>query len=143
MKLHLVTVGKPKFEYAKLGWAEYVKRLGRFHELRVTQLQDKYAYDAAKLTEVVQGSYVVALSIEGSRLSSPQLANFLRDRELESREVAFVVGGPEGLPESFLSTVQYHWSFSPLTFPHDLAMLVLAESLYRASTINQGIPYHK
>lgn len=143
MKIHLVTIGKPKLEYAKQGWDEYVGRLQRMHELRITQLNDKYAYDTKKLIEAGQGTYIVALAIDGSQFSSPQLANFLNERELASREVSFIIGGPEGLPASFLQQANLRWSFSPLTFPHDLAMVVLVEALYRASSINARIPYHK
>jgi 23S rRNA (pseudouridine1915-N3)-methyltransferase len=138
MKLHIVTVGKPKLNYARTGWDEYLARLQRYHDVRVTQLADKHAYDAAKLKETVQGSYVVALVIKGTQLSSEALASFLQQRELEAREVSFVIGGPEGLPAA-----DYTWSFSTLTFPHDLAMVVLLEALYRATTINRRLPYHK
>jgi 23S rRNA (pseudouridine1915-N3)-methyltransferase len=143
MKLHIVTIGKPKLDYAKSGWDEYLKRLKRYHDVRVTQLVDKYAYDASKLKEVVRGSYVVALVIEGKQLNSGELSEFLLKRELEAREVVFIIGGPEGLPQDFIDIADYNWSFSKLTFPHDLAMVVLLETLYRASTILTGHPYHK
>jgi 23S rRNA (pseudouridine1915-N3)-methyltransferase len=143
MKLHIVTVGKPKLEYAKGGWNEYLRRLKRYHEVRVTQLSNKYAYDSAKLTETMKGSFVVALVIDGQQLTSKQLATFLQIRELEARKVSFVIGGPEGLPDDFIATADFKWGFSKLTFPHDLAMVILLESLYRASTIIAGRPYHK
>jgi 23S rRNA (pseudouridine1915-N3)-methyltransferase len=143
MRLHIVTVGKPKLNYAKRGWEEYLGRLQRYHDVRITQLADKHAYDTAKLKEVVQGSYVVALAIDAQQFSSQELSAFLIKRGLAAREVTFVIGGPEGLPEEFIKTADYSWSFSKLTFPHDLAMVVLLEALYRASTISAGHPYHK
>lgn len=143
MRLHIVTIGKPKLGYAQAGWDEYLTRLRRYHDIRITQLGDKHAYDASKLKETVQGSYVVALATDGSQLNSQGLATFLEKRELEAREVSFVIGGPEGLPQSFIDSANYLWSFSKLTFPHDLAMVVLLEALYRASTISTGHPYHK
>jgi 23S rRNA (pseudouridine1915-N3)-methyltransferase len=143
MRLHIVTIGKPKLGYAEMGWDEYLRRLKRHHSVRVTQLADKYAYDAAKIWEAVQGSYVVVLEITGEQLASEQLAAFLKTRELEAREVSFIIGGPEGLPAVVIEKSNYKLSFSKLTFPHDLAMVVLLEALYRASSINAGQPYHK
>jgi len=143
MKLHIVTIGKPKLAYARAGWDEYLSRLKRYHDVRVSQLADKYAYDATKLKETVQDSYVAALAIEGEQMSSGELSEFLIKRELEAREVTFVIGGPEGLPDEFIQSADFIWSFSELTFPHDLAMVILLETLYRASTITAGHPYHK
>jgi 23S rRNA (pseudouridine1915-N3)-methyltransferase len=143
MRLHIVTIGKPKLAYAKAGWDEYLGRLQRLHSVRVTQLADKYAYDASKITEVTAGTFTVALEIEGQSFSSPELATFLKQRELEAREVSFVIGGPEGLPQAVRNTADYQWSLGKLTLPHDLAMVVTLEALYRASTINAGRPYHK
>lgn len=143
MKLHLVTIGKPKLAYAQAGWQEYLSRLQRLHTVRLTQLADKYAYDATKIHEAVTGTYMVVLEVTGDQLSSPKLAEFLRQRELAAQEVSFVIGGPEGLPQSVIAHADYRWSLSDLTFPHDLAMVVTAEALYRAATINAGLPYHK
>jgi 23S rRNA (pseudouridine1915-N3)-methyltransferase len=71
------------------------------------------------------------------------LAKFLVSRELDAREVSFVIGGPAGLPADFQATCDTAWSFSALTFPHDLAMVMLLEALYRAISFNAGHPYHK
>lgn len=143
MKIHIVTVGKPKLSYAKSGWDEYLTRLQRLHNVRITQLADKFAYDEVRLHEVVQGTYVVALEILGTEFDSKQLADFLEKRELEAREVSFVIGGPEGLPQIVREQADYQWSLGKLTLPHDLAMVVTLEALYRASTIRAGLPYHK
>jgi 23S rRNA (pseudouridine1915-N3)-methyltransferase len=143
MKLHLVTIGKPKFAYAISGWEEYLARLRRYHEVRVTHLSDKHAYDAAKISEAASTSYRVILEATGLEMTSPKFAKFLEKRELEAREVSFIIGGPEGLPQEVIDTADFLLSLSRLTFPHDLAMVVLAEALYRASTIRAGHPYHK
>lgn len=143
MKLHIVTIGKPKLSYAAAGWDEYLTRLSRYHEVRVTQLADKYAYDAAKIQETLAGSYKIVLEITGKQFSSEALAELLTKRELDAREVSFVIGGPEGLPQSVIDAADLQWSFSKLTLPHDLAMVTLLEALYRASTINKNHPYHK
>jgi 23S rRNA (pseudouridine1915-N3)-methyltransferase len=143
MKLHLLTIGSPKLPYAKLGWEEYITRLKRLHTVRETHLADKYAYDSAKIIQAAKDSYTVALIIDGPQLTSEKLALFLEARELESREVTFLIGGPEGLPHDVIASSDATLSFSKLTFPHDLAMVILAEALYRASTIRAGLPYHK
>ena len=143
MKIHLVTVGKPKLKYAQQGFDEYMQRLGRLHQVRVTHLHDKYAYDEKHILGEIQGSITVVLEINGVEYTSEKLADFLRSRELESREVSFVIGGPEGLPQAVRDTADYQWSLGRLTLPHHLAMVVTAEALYRASTINARLPYHK
>ncbi len=143
MKLHIVTIGRPKLAYAQTGWDDYLSRLQRLHTVRVTQLSDKYASDAAKLREVTAGSYTIVLEIEGKAMHSQELADFLRIRELEAREVSFVIGGPDGLPDIIRTSADFQWSLSRLTLPHDLAMVVTLEALFRASTINAGLPYHR
>ena len=143
MKIHLVTVGEPRLAYAKAGWTEYLGRLQHYHQVRVTHIPDKWAYDAKQLLQTTGNAYTVALVIEGTQFSSPALAAFLEKRSLEGRELCLLIGGPEGLPAAVIDAADLQWSFSKLTFPHDLAMVILVESLYRASTITAGQPYHK
>lgn len=143
MRLHIITIGKPKLTYASLGWEEYLGRLQRLHTVRVSQLADKYTNDAHKILETAGQNYKVVLEITGKQLDSPQLAEFLETRELAAQEVCFIIGGPEGLPAAVRQGADFSLSFSKLTFPHDLAMIILLESLYRASTINAHLPYHK
>lgn len=143
MKIHILTIGQPRLSYAKQGWEEYSGRLKRLHEVRVTHLSDKFAYDAVKIQETIGKNCSVIMEIEGKQYSSPELAEFLTKRELESREVSFVIGGPEGLPQAVIDHANYTWSIGKQTLPHDLAMVVMLEALYRASTINANLPYHK
>jgi 23S rRNA (pseudouridine1915-N3)-methyltransferase len=143
MKLQFVTIGKPKLHYAHLGWNEYMLRLIKFHKIDVKHLSNKYTNDAAKLLQASADTYRVALVIDGKPLDSRALAILLRRRELAGKTVSFIIGGPEGLPPEVIKQSDFQWSLSSLTFPHDLAMLVTLEALYRASTINAGVPYHK
>lgn len=143
MKIHIITIGEPKLAYAKAGWEEYTKRLQHYHTLRVTHIPDKWAYDATYIRQTAGNAYKVALVIDGKQLTSPDLAAFLEKRALDAREVCFLIGGPEGLPEEIIQEADFSFGLSKLTFPHDLAMVVLAETLYRASTISAGQPYHK
>ena len=142
MKLHIITIGKPKLTYAQAGWEEYISRLKHYHTLRITHIADKHN-DSPHLLEAAGASYIVGLVIAGTELSSVKLAHFIENRNQKGREVAFIVGGPDGLPTDVITACDLQWSFSKLTFPHDLAMVILAESLYRASTIAGGQPYHR
>ena len=142
MKLHIITIGQPKLEYAQAGWQEYWNRLKHYHDVRVTHIADKHN-DATHILEAASNSYKIALEIEGKQFSSPELAQFLEKRALDGREVSFLIGGPDGLPPEVRETADFMWSFSKLTLPHDLAMVTLLETLYRASTINAGQPYHR
>lgn len=141
MKLHIITIGQPKLDYARRGWEEYWARLKHYYDLRVTHIADKHN-DAAHLLEAAGNSYKIALEIEGQQFSSPELAAFLEKRAFDGREASFLIGGPDGLPPEVRQAADLEWSFGKLTLPHDLAMVTLLEALYRASTINAGQPYH-
>jgi 23S rRNA (pseudouridine1915-N3)-methyltransferase len=141
MKLHLITVGEPKLGYAKLGWEEYVQRLQRYHQVQVTHIADKHN-DSSHLLKAAGDAVLVALVIDGPQYSSPQLATFIEQRALEAKPICFMIGGPDGLPPDIIKKAAYCWGFGKLTLPHDLAMVTLAETLYRASTITAGHPYH-
>jgi 23S rRNA (pseudouridine1915-N3)-methyltransferase len=141
MKIHIITIGQPKLAYAKQGWEEYWNRLKHYHQLRVTHIPDKQN-DAEHILAAAGNSYKVALVIEGQQFSSPELSEFLDRRAQEGREVCFMIGGPDGLPPGVIQAADMQWSFGKSTYPHDLAMLMLLESLYRASTISAGQPYH-
>jgi 23S rRNA (pseudouridine1915-N3)-methyltransferase len=142
VKLHIITVGTPKLKYAQQGWEEYFKRLKHYHQVRVTHIPDK-RNDAGYILEAASTAYKVGLVIEGQEFSSAELARFLEARAIEAREVAFLIGGPDGLPSAVIQACDFEWSFGRLTFPHDLAMIILLEALYRASTISAGQPYHR
>lgn len=141
MKLHIVTIGKPKLEYAKKGWAEYLKRLKKYHDVRVTHIPDK-KNDAKTILAATEGSHRVGLVINAPQMTSLTLADFLHKRSMEGRELSFIIGGPDGLSQEVIGECHTLWSMSSLTFPHDLAMVVLLETLYRSSTISAGHPYH-
>ena len=142
MKIHIVTVGSPKLAYAKQGWDEYLKRLNHYHDVKATHISDKQN-DAEHLLAAIGEAYTVALVIDGPQMTSQQFAAFLERRSVQATVVCFVIGGPDGLPTEVFERSNTKLSFSKQTFPHDLAMVVLVEALYRASTINAGQPYHR
>jgi len=142
MKVHIITIGEPKLSYARAGWDEYLARLRHYHAMRVTHIQDKYN-DSEHLLQAAGGAYKVGLVIEGNQLDSRGLAAWIETRNQSGVEVALLIGGPDGLPADVISACDMKWSLSKLTFPHDLAMVILVETLYRASTIAAGQPYHR
>ncbi len=133
---------EPKLAYAKQGWDEYIGRLKHYHTMRITHIPDKHN-TATHIAAAAGQAYTVALVIDGPQLTSPQLANRIEAWNQAGREVAFLIGGPDGLPPEVIAASDLQLSMSKLTFPHDLAMVVLAETLYRASTIAAGQPYHR
>lgn len=142
MKIHIITIGEPKLEYAKSGWKEYLKRLKHYHNVEVTHIPDKHN-EPKILLEKAGKAYKVALDMHGTQLSSPELASFLESHMIHNKEMAFLIGGPDGLQKEVLAKCDVELSFSRLTFPHDLAMVILLEALYRAATIVAGQPYHR
>jgi 23S rRNA (pseudouridine1915-N3)-methyltransferase len=145
VKLHIITVGAPKLQYARLGFDEYISRLKHYHGVRITHVADKHN-DAGHLLAAAGKAHKVALVIQSAsarEFSSPELAQYIQQRNLAGSETAFIIGGPDGLPPEILQASNLLWSFGRLTYPHDLAMLILAEALYRASTIAAGQPYHR
>lgn len=145
MKLHLITVGAPRLAYARLGWDEYAARLARFHKVRVTRVPNSAPQrEGGAILRAAANAPLVALDPRGEQLGSEALAAFLERLALGGTgELAFCVGGPDGLTEEVRTRAHTLWSLSRLTFPHDLAMVVMLEALYRASSINKGEPYHR
>ena len=143
MRLHFITVGEPRLAYAKRGWEEYYKRLSRFHQLRTSRIDDKHADDTS-LLHALGHSYAMPLDLQGNELTSPALATRLDTLATHgTSEVTFIIGGPEGFGDVVRRRADFLWKLSDLTLPHDLAMVVMLEALYRASTINAGLPYHR
>lgn len=89
-----------------------------------------------------RGSSLVALQVQGRTMTSEQLAQWLQQRLNAGKNLTFLIGGPDGLPADLLKKAEWTLSLSPLTLPHHLARIVLAEQLYRAFTILNGHPYH-
>ena len=142
MKLHIITIGEPKLAYARLGWQEYLTRLQRLHTVTVTHISDKLN-TPKHILGVIDTSFLVALDENGSELTSQGLSDFLQKQQLTSKTISCIIGGADGLPLEVLKRADYTLSLGRLTLPHDLAMVVLLEALYRASTIASGHPYHR
>jgi len=155
MRIHLIAVGNRMPAWVEQGYNEYAKRLPSECSLELVEIaagkRGKSA-DVARITEkegqqmlaaIPKGAYVLALDVTGRQWDTPQLAERLGDWLQGGRDVALLVGGPEGLAPACLERAEAKWSLSALTFPHPLVRVVLAEQLYRAWTILNNHPYHR
>ncbi|MBR1968957.1 MAG: 23S rRNA (pseudouridine(1915)-N(3))-methyltransferase RlmH [Clostridia bacterium] len=158
MTINIICVGKIKEDFFKDAAAEYEKRLGRFCNLNIHNLPDKSIPDnpsAAQcesvlkaegeliLKKIGKSDTVICLCIEGKMLSSEGLADKIREIQNYSSTIDFVIGGSLGLSEEVKRRADFKLSFSPMTFPHNLARIILEEQIYRAFKINNNESYHK
>ena len=152
MELVLLTVGRlrPSFRAA---CDDYLRRLGRCLKVREVEVREASrapTVDAQRaeegerlLAKQPPGARLVALARQGTAWSSEELARQVERWQREARTVALVIGGSHGLPPDLLAAASDRWSLGPLTLPHELARVVVAEQLYRACAILRGAPYHK
>jgi 23S rRNA (pseudouridine1915-N3)-methyltransferase len=152
VEISVLAVGKLR-PYYRQAADDYLRRLKRYaivreHEVReATRAPNAAAQrfeEAARLeASIAEGSTVVALAREGTGWSSRELARQLERWLLTARPLTLVIGGSEGLEPSLLGRAGARWSLGPLTFPHELARVIILEQIYRAFTILRGQPYHK
>lgn len=159
MNIQIVAVGKLKEKYLVQGIEEYMKRLGPYAKVSITELADEKAPESMSAAEEQQvkdregerilaalkpDAYVIAMAIEGEMWTSEQLAAKLQDLATYGRShVAFVIGGSLGLSSAVMRRADAKLSFGRITYPHQLLRLVLTEQVYRAFKIMRGEPYHK
>jgi 23S rRNA (pseudouridine1915-N3)-methyltransferase len=155
MRIHLVAVGTRMPSWVTAGYAEYARRLPRECSLKLVEIpvskRRKSMSPARAMQEegdlmkaaIPAGCLVVALDVAGAAWSTAVLAERLQVWMADGRDVALLVGGPDGLSPDCLVCADLTWSLSALTYPHALVRIILAEQLYRAWTINTGHPYHR
>lgn len=154
MKLLIVAVGQRVPDWAETAWGDYVKRFPP--ELKVElkavkteprgskTLETLYAAERQRIEAAIpRGSRIVALDERGTSLSTVGLAAKLKTWQLESDDVALVIGGPDGLDPAFRQAAHERIRLSDLTLPHAFARVLLIEQLYRAWSINASHPYHR
>lgn len=142
-------------DWVEAGVAEYRKRLTQDVTLDVVEIpmarrtkttdirRAREQEGEAMLAAIPPGDGVVALDVLGQAWSTPQLSGRLEGWLREGRHYSLLVGGPDGLSEACLARAQLRWSLSPLTLPHPLVRIVVAEQLYRAWSLLHGHPYHR
>ena len=143
-KIYFVVVGKIKESFYREAVAEYVKRLSRFVKVEIKELPEGSSLETEgeDILRACKG-YVIALAVEGEKLSSEALAKKIGKLTDEGKEITFVIGSSCGLSEKVKKAADYKLSFSDMTFPHQLMRVILAEQVYRAYMINAGATYHK
>ena len=155
----VLCVGKLKEPYWREACAEYAKRLGAFCRFSIVEVDEERVPDKVSpaqirtaveaegrrlLAKAAPQALLVPLCIEGKELSSPALAGWLEEQAVCGRgDVVFVIGGSWGLSEEVKRAGALRLSMSPMTFPHQLARVMLCEQIYRAMQIISGGKYHK
>lgn len=155
MKLHVLAVGQKMPDWVEAATAEYGARMPPHCALRVIGVPAGKRGKGADLGRVARDegerlleatprdAHVVALDVRGESIDTEKLALRLRHWLAGGRDVAFWIGGPEGLSAACLTRADWRWSLSPLTFAHPVVRVILAEQLYRAWSIVAGLPYHR
>ena len=154
MKLLIVAVGQRVPDWAQTAWDDYAKRFP--FELKVElkavkteprgskSLDTLYAAERQRIEDAIpKGCRIVALDERGTNLSTKALASRLQNWQLESDDVALVIGGPDGLDPAFRQAAHERIRLSDMTLPHAMARVLLIEQLYRAWSINANHPYHR
>ncbi|HIW73164.1 MAG TPA: 23S rRNA (pseudouridine(1915)-N(3))-methyltransferase RlmH [Firmicutes bacterium] len=154
----VLCVGKLKEAYWRDACAEYAKRLGAFCRFSLVEVEEERVGDRpspAQIRAAVEAegrrllakagpALLIPLCIEGRELSSPALSRWLEEQAVAGKgDAAFVIGGSWGLSEEVKRAGTLRLSMSPMTFPHQLARVMLCEQIYRAMQISAGGKYHK
>lgn len=159
MKITIAAVGKLKERYLKDGISEYNKRLSRFAEIELIEVDDEHAPDSLSLAQesivkrreaerllkrIKTESYIVLLDLAGEQFDSPGFSSRLENIMLSGdSHITFIIGGSLGLDQSLVDASKCRICLSKMTFPHQLARLILLEQIYRAFKIMKNETYHK
>jgi len=155
MRIRLLTITHKSPAWIQEGYLEYSKRLPPHCALELIEIPAEKrstnadlkritAQEGEKMLSLIKPTHrVIALDIKGKLWSTEELADQLRHWQQDGRNIDLLIGGPEGLAPACLEKAELRWSLSPLTFPHILVKLILAEQIYRAWSILQQHPYHR
>ncbi|PCJ25477.1 MAG: 23S rRNA (pseudouridine(1915)-N(3))-methyltransferase RlmH [Rickettsiales bacterium] len=149
MKIQIISVGKMSAELATLakhyqkmiGWE--VRSVELVHSKKLKDEQIKQ-YEAKLIKEkLTKNAHIVALDLSGKHLTSHEFSKLFSSQMMRGGDIDFIIGGAFGLDESIISEASARLCLSKMTFPHQIAKLILLEQIYRAQTILNGHPYHK
>lgn len=140
LRISVICQGRLKEKHYIAACQEYLKRLSSYGAVDIIELPEEGDVTA----RIPKGAYVIAMAIEGKKLSSEGLAALLEDCALKGKSrICFLIGGSEGLTAAVKAAADARLSMSDMTFPHHLARVMLLEQIYRAFTISAGAKYHK
>jgi 23S rRNA (pseudouridine1915-N3)-methyltransferase len=155
MKCRLIAAGTRLPEWINEGFREYQKRLRAPLVLELIEIpipkrsagenpQRAIAREGENMLAALKDEdYVVSLEVQAKSMTTPQVSSWLAQRLREARPLALLIGGPDGLSDSCRTRANQSWSLSPLTLPHGLVRVLLAEQIYRAMSMLAGHPYHR
>ena len=155
MKCKLIAAGTRLPEWVNQGFGEYQKRMRTPLSLELVEIPvvtrrpgenaDRAVNREGEMMVAALGrdDYVVALEILGTSMTTVEVSAWLVERLRDARPLALLIGGPDGLSATCRARADQSWSLSPLTLPHALVRVVLAEQIYRAMSLNAGHPYHR
>lgn len=155
MHIRLLAVGDRQPSWVDDAFSAYAERFPREWKFRLDVIPTvrRHKNDKSQQARQTEGGLIVdrlnageqfvLLDERGRQLSSKALAGKLADWQSDGRDLCFVIGGPDGVPESCRTRADFTWSLSSLTLPHGLARVLLAEQLYRAHSLQAGHPYHR
>lgn len=155
MKARLIATGERAPGWVAQGFSEYQKRLSHWLPFDLVEIEpglrgkgrdpQRAIEDEGRrvLAALPKNAHIVALEVTGRQLSSEQLAVRMEHWRTLGRDLAFLIGGPEGHAPDVLSAAHETWSIGPLTLPHMLVRLVVAEQVYRAAAMLANHPYHR
>ena len=125
---------------------DYLKRISKYHKISILEVKDEDSLDKEKesiLKHINKQDYIVTLEIEGTTLSSTELANKIDSTFNSAGTITFIIGSSLGLHDDIKKLSNFKLSFSKLTFPHGLFRAILLEQIYRSFKINNNETYHK
>lgn len=155
MKIQLIAVGTRMPAWVETGFVEYQRRFPKDLPLELVEIPAGKRGKNADIPRILQkegeltlaaagkGARIVTLDLPGKPWTTEQLARQLESWKQDGRDVALLIGGPEGLAPECKTVAEQSWCLSPLTLPHPLVRVVVAESLYRAWSITANHPYHR
>ena len=156
MKINIVAVGNLKEKYLNDGCDEYIKRISRFHSINVVEIVEEKLpknYSNSDISKCLEkegdkigkhlSGYIIIMDIFGQMFTSVEFAKKIENIALNYDTITFVIGGSYGLSDKIKAKANMLFSFSKMTFPHQLFREMLLEQIYRATTITNNIVYHK
>ena len=151
----MIAVGMKMPAWVEQGFSEYSRRFPGDMSLLLTEIVAGKRGKNADIKRILQkegeltlaavpkGNRVVTLEVTGAPWDTHKLAKTMKGWQMDGRDVSLLIGGPEGLAPDCIKVSEQKWSLSSLTLPHPLVRIIVAESLYRAWSINNNHPYHR